>query len=172
MKYHCKHCRAYQRTAELVRKLYKNPTRTEQSTIQYLQSKAKWYTDNHITAQQYSTGNSPSLQSRHLFYTRASPYFFVEIRHDNFIMSRLFYGKELGWKKEREREWLCVPVQTDAGVGVGYYNYIIEGDLSCRFSICNALLCLTVHSSVVIYRCSQHGGTAQTAHQIGSRHYG
>ena len=50
MKYHCKHCRAYQRTAELVKALYKNPTRVEQGTIQYLQGKAKWYTDNHITA--------------------------------------------------------------------------------------------------------------------------
>ena len=50
MKYHCKHCRAYQRTAQLVKALYKNPTRVEQGTIEYLQSKAKWYTDNHITA--------------------------------------------------------------------------------------------------------------------------
>ena len=49
MNYHCQYCRAFQTTADKVKKLYKNPTIAEQSTIDYLQSKALWYRDNHTT---------------------------------------------------------------------------------------------------------------------------
>ena len=50
MMYHCQHCRTAHRIAQTVKALYKNPTRTEQGTIEYLQRKAHWYHSNHITA--------------------------------------------------------------------------------------------------------------------------
>jgi len=44
----------HQSNAELVKAMFtvngRQPSRYQQTIIEYLQSKAKWYTDNHITA--------------------------------------------------------------------------------------------------------------------------